>query len=369
METDPKIQERYQQLLQDLNAEALEKLRKARVLVIGAGRLGFPLLQYLAAAGTGTLGLIDQGSVDTAELQRRLPYTAADTGRLRADCAAESILAQYPALTVVSYPLKISTQNTPLIFSKYDLILDCTGNLPAHYMISDACRLLGLSLVYGAAWAHEGQVAVFNVHADKGSRTAFRDIFPDPLQHADIPEHRPAGIDSVLPGMIAQLQAAEAIKLLTGAGTGPGGRLLVYKGDTQQLSDTLITCRAKGTAAMAPADLDAFLHTDYQAFCGLSAALPAVREITAAEFAVLKSDPGYTVIDVREEDEQPAAAGFSYLNIPLSALQRQVPELKGRKFILFCQSGARSMTAGELLLSAYPEKEFYSLKGGLLRLS
>lgn len=363
-----KGQERYQRqlILKDFGIAGQQKLYAAKVLVIGAGGLGCPILQYLAAAGVGTLGIVDHDVVELSNLHRQILYSVADVGRLKADCAAEKLRNFNPDINIIPYPLQLNNQNAPLILSKFDVIIDGSDNFPTRYMVNDACVLLNLPLIYGALSDSEGQVAVFNVSDAEGIKVNYRDIFPNPPQPGEVLNCSEAGVLGVLPGIIGTMQAAEAIKLISGVGETLINQMLIYNLYNHQTYK--IKLNAGQAPNMMPPDIDAFLATDYNWFCGIKKTRAAIKEISAAEFWNISKED-LTVIDVREAEEMPKATGFAHLQIPLSSIRNQIPAVDGAKIVLFCHSGVRSVIAGELLMESYPEKEFYSLRGGILRLN
>lgn len=363
-----KGKERYQRqiILNGFGIAGQRKLYKAKVLVIGAGGLGCPILQYLAAAGVGTLGIVDHDTVELSNLHRQILYTVADIGRLKADCAAERLSQFNPDIQVISYPLQLNNQNAALILSKFDVIIDGSDNFPTRYMVNDACVLLNLPLVYGALSASEGQVAIFNVIGPGGFKVNYRDIFPDPPKPGEVLNCSEAGVLGVLPGIIGTMQAAEAIKLIAGVGEPLVNQMLIYNVYNHQSYKVKLE-PADPAALHMPADLDSFLQTDYNWFCGINSG-GEVKEMSPGQFKEANKSE-YTIIDVREPGETPLASGFDYVRIPLSVLRKEVPPIEGDKVLLFCQSGVRSVIAGEILLEAYPDKRFYSLKGGILQLN
>lgn len=364
---------RYQRqvLLKDFGITGQQKLYRAKVLVIGAGGLGCPILQYLAAAGIGTLGIVDHDVVELSNLHRQILYTVADTGKSKASCAAEKLSLFNPDITILPYAVQLSNRNAAAIISEFDIVIDGSDNFPTRYMVNDICVLLNKPLIYGALSASEGQVAIFNVPDKEGLKVNYRDLFPIAPQPGEVLNCSEAGVLGVLPGIIGTMQANEAIKLIAGIGEPLVNQMLIYDLYTCQ-SYKIKLSSANSTATSLPSTLEAFQEMDYSWFCGIKSAGDDVRELNAEEFHELTSKSGYeesyTIIDVREKNELPFEADFNYIRLPLSELKRDIPVIARDKVILFCQSGIRSIIAAELLAAAYPAKEYYSLKGGISRL-
>ncbi|KIO78603.1 hypothetical protein TH53_02265 [Pedobacter lusitanus] len=360
---------RYQRqmLLKDFGYAGQEKLFKAKVLVIGAGGLGCPVLQYLAAAGIGTLGIVDNDVIELSNLHRQILYTVADVGLSKADCAAERLKKFNPDITVKSYPVQLNNQNAIAILQEYDMVIDGSDNFPTRYMINDACVLLDKPLIYAALSESEGQVSVFNVAGPDGVKVNYRDLFPAAPRPGEVLNCSEAGVLGVLPGIIGTMQANEAIKLISGIGEPLISQLMIYNLYTSQTYKIRLS-PAGQTKTDLPGNLESFSKMNYDWFCGIKQNTGEVKEMSPGEFRAVAGDESFTIIDVREPGELPAASGFSYLSLPLSAIREEIPQVEGNKVILFCHSGIRSIIAGELLLEAYPDKEFYSLKGGVLRL-
>jgi molybdopterin/thiamine biosynthesis adenylyltransferase/rhodanese-related sulfurtransferase len=364
-----KGEERYsrQMILKGFGSAGQQKLFKAKVLVIGAGGLGCPILQYLAAAGVGTLGIVDHDVVELSNLHRQILYSVADVGRLKADCATEKLSLFNPHIQITSYPLELSNQNAALIMSKFDIVIDGSDNFPTRYMVNDACALLNLPLIYGALSESEGQVAVFNVSDASGRKVNYRDLFPNPPQPGEVLNCAEAGVLGVLPGIIGTMQASEAIKLISGVGEPLINQMLIYNLYTNHTYKINLNA-AEAEDNKLPADLDAFMQTDYNWFCGIRTPVSAVEELSPSEFREIMLDDEYEIIDVRELTELPVAP-FDHIRVPLSQIRKEVPVIDRNKVVLFCHSGVRSIMAADLLQVAYPNKEFYSLKGGILRLN
>jgi adenylyltransferase/sulfurtransferase len=217
-------QERYhrQIIIPQLGEEGQLKLRNASVLVVGAGGLGSPVLLYLAAAGIGRIGIVDNDAVDTGNLQRQVIYNTADIGRKKAEAAAEKISLLNPHVCAKSYPVRLTKDNAGELLSGYDIAVDCCDNFATRYVLSDATISVGIPMVYGAVFQFMGQASVFN---HKGG-PSYRTLFPEEM-HADSDDNgAPPGVIGTLPGIIGSIQACEVIKLITGAGDTLAGRLL-----------------------------------------------------------------------------------------------------------------------------------------------
>jgi adenylyltransferase/sulfurtransferase len=216
--------DRYQrQLIIPAVGEAgQEKLKQARVLVTGAGGLGSPVLMYLAAAGVGTIGIVDFDIVSISNLQRQVLYVTGNIGRVKADVAAERISLLNPLIRVISYPIRLTVENAPDILAGYDIAIDCSDNFATRYLLSDATHEAGIPMVYGAVFQFMGQVSVLNY---KGG-PSYRDLFPEEMHLAGDNQTDPPGVIGALPGIIGSIQACEVIKIITGAGDILAGRLL-----------------------------------------------------------------------------------------------------------------------------------------------
>jgi molybdopterin/thiamine biosynthesis adenylyltransferase len=215
---------RYQrQLIIPAMGEAgQEKLKRARVIVTGAGGLGSPVLMYLAAAGVGTIGIIDSDTVSISNLQRQVLYATRDIGRVKAEAAAERISLLNPLIRVISFPVRLTAENAPDLLSGYDIAVDCSDNFATRYLLSDATRHERIPMVYGAVYQFMGQASVFNY---KGG-PSYRDLFPEKIHLTDDNKTDPPGVIGALPGIIGSVQACEVIKIITGAGDVLSGRLL-----------------------------------------------------------------------------------------------------------------------------------------------
>ncbi|MES2773076.1 MAG: HesA/MoeB/ThiF family protein [Bacteroidota bacterium] len=355
--------ERYhrQTILEELGEQGQQKLLSAKVLVIGAGGLGCPVLQYLAAAGVGTIGIVDQDVVALSNLHRQVLYITSDIGLLKAERAATKLQQMNPDIRVNPYELRLDNKNALDILKAYDIVVDASDNFPTRYLVNDACCLLQKPLVHGAVSQFEGQVAVFNAVGEGGKRTAnYRDLFPVPPKEGEVASCAEAGVIGVLPGIIGSLQAAEVIKLITGIGQPLVNRLQTFNFKTSDWL-TLSFQPLLETAATQPANPLAFINTVYDWTCTSG----NVAEINAATFQSLLAEEGITVIDVREIGEQPLLNEIEHLQIPLSQLMDHLDTITGSTIVAVCQTGKRSRQAATILANAFHSKKIYSLQGGI----
>ena len=358
--------ERYQRqiILKGFGEEGQQKLLAAKVLVIGAGGLGCPALQYLAAAGTGHIGIVDHDKVALSNLHRQVLYTTNDIGFSKTIKAKSALQQLNPSIQITAYNERFTTNNALTIIKEYDIIVDGTDNFATRYMINDACVLMDKPFVYGAVSQFEGQVAVFNNNEKNGARTAnYRDLFPLPPKENEILNCAEAGVLGVLPGIIGTMQASETIKLITGIGKPLTNSLMTYNALTNQ-SYTVSLHAREGTVLLIPADADAFRNFNYEWLCNAAINQP---EIDADTFNELVAADNADIIDVREYDETPLINDFSHFRIPLSQFKQTIPLLQRDTVIVFCQSGKRSLQAAQWLSDAFgSSKKIYSLKGGIL---
>jgi molybdopterin/thiamine biosynthesis adenylyltransferase/rhodanese-related sulfurtransferase len=357
--------ERYQKqlLLKEMGLAGQNKLNQARVLVIGAGGLGCPALQYLAAAGIGTIGVVDFDVVEISNLQRQILYTLDDIGKPKAETAARQLRKLNPEIQIDIYNDRITNRNAIELITNYDLVIDGSDNFSTRYMVNDACVLLDKPLVYGAVLRFEGQVGVFNL-ADELStiKTNYRDLFPQPPAAASSVSCNEAGVIGVLPGIIGIMQATEAIKIVTGIGKPLCNSILSYDALNSSFYEFSISPNEQADH-LTPQDRAAFLNFNYDWFCGSGG---HIAEVVVEEFDALRAKELMTVIDVREMDEVPLVDEFPVSKIPLSVFAKKVSELSTEDVIIvFCQSGKRSLKAAEIMTEKYPGKKVYSLKGGI----
>lgn len=363
--------ERYSRhlLIPEFNIEGQKKLKTAKVLIVGTGGLGAPLIQYLAAAGIGTIGIVDFDVVEESNLQRQVLFTTEDIGRPKVEVAHERIIAQNPHIQVIAFNEQLTSKNALEIIKNYDLVADGTDNFPTRYLVNDACVLLGKPNVYASIFRFEGQVSVFN-YTDKHGTIGpnYRDLFPNPPPPGLVPSCAEGGVIGVLPGIIGSLQANEVIKVITGVGDPLSGRLFLFDALTFD-TRTLKVYRDENNPLNGK-NPTLFDLIDYDQFCGLMSVesnTDKVKEITAQELhELIEKDSDFQLIDVREQFEYEVVNLNGEL-IPLKLLIENVEKIShNKKVVLHCRSGQRSAEAIVLLEEKYGFQNLYNLKGGIL---
>ncbi len=332
------------------------RLKAARVLVVGAGGLGCPLLTYLAAAGVGTLGIVDGDRVAVSNLHRQVLYTAQDEDQLKAEVAAERLRALNPHVNVEAHPFRLLRENVLALVSSYDLVADGSDNFPTRYLIADACTLTGRPHVYGSVHRFEGQVAVFNAARPDGTRgPQYRDLFPEPPPAGLVPNCAEEGVLGVLPGIIGTLQASEVIKLLTGIGQPLDGQL--YHFDAAAFAGR--TVRFAANLARPPVTE----LPNYPEICGTQV---LTHEITVSELRQWQREGRrFQLVDVREPAEY-AAGHLGGELIPLGQLADEVRRIAlDQPVVIHCQSGQRSAQAISQLKAQFGFEHLYQLRGGI----
>lgn len=364
---NPQLYERYQRqiILGGFGEEGQQMLMEAKVLVIGAGGLGCPVLQYLAAAGVGTIGIADDDVVALNNLHRQVLYRVQDIGAPKAEAAGRVLGEMNPEIRIISHQVRLTTANALPVIRAYDVIVDGSDNFATRYLANDACVLLDKPLVYGAISQFEGQVAVFNQRTNNGNTPVnYRDIFPQPPGEDEVLNCAEAGVLGVLPGIIGSMMANETIKLITGMGESLAERLLTYNALNNQVY-LLNLSPAEETRTLIPRDEAAFLKTDYVWLC--SSSVPEM-ELDHSQFASLLKEGSLQVIDVREPHELPVITEFAVINIPLSQVADQREQVQGDTVVTICQSGKRSLQAARILTGIFGDtKKVYSLRGGILQ--
>lgn len=332
-------------VIPDLGVDGQKRLKNARVLVLGAGGLGAPALLYLAAAGVGTIGIVDFDVVDESNLQRQIIHGTADVGRLKAQSARDSIHAINPLVAVRLHEFRLEASNAVDLFGRYDLILDGTDNFATRYLVNDAAVLAGKPYIWGSIYRFEGQVSVFWEDAPDGLGLNYRDLYPEPPPPGLVPSCAEGGVLGIICASIASVMGTEAIKLITGIGEPLLGRLMIY--DALEMSYRTIKIR-KDPATPKITEL-----VDYEAFCGVVSedALGAATgsTITPRELrALLDSGKKLALIDVREPVEWDINHIDGAQLIPQSLISSGEGLAKlphDRKAVLYCKTGVRSAEA------------------------
>jgi sulfur-carrier protein adenylyltransferase/sulfurtransferase len=358
--------ERYSRhfLLPEFGIEGQKKLKASSVLVIGAGGLGAPLLNYLAAAGVGTIGIVDFDRVEESNLQRQVLFGTGDVGKLKTEAAKNRLTEINPHVEVKTFPVKLTSANALEIIRDFGIIADGTDNFPTRYLVNDACLILGKTNVYASIFRFEGQVSVFNHKgADGNSGPNYRDLFPVPPPPGSVPDCAEGGVLGVLPGIIGSIQANEVIKLITGIGDPLSGKLFLFNARTLETQVIKIQ-KDKGQPPVTKL-------MDYEFFCGLKSSGSKeqnnMKEITAEElrhWQLKKED--FQLIDVREIAEYDWANLGGEL-IPLGEVRKNVQRIsKEKKVVVHCRSGKRSAEAIRFLESEFGFTNLYNLKGGII---
>ena len=347
-------------LLPGVGPEGQARLKGARVLVIGAGGLGSPATLYLAAAGIGTIGLVDFDAVDVSNLQRQVLHGTAVVGRPKLASAAERLKDLNPHVHVEAFETRLEASNALDILRDFDLVLDGSDNFPTRYLVNDACVLLGKPDVYGAIFRFDGQATVF----DAARGPCYRCLYPEPPPPDLVPTCAEGGVLGVLPGIVGSIQALEAMKLVLGAGTSLVGRLLLFDG--LRLAFRELALRKDPACPICGEHPTVRELIDYEAFCGVAGAADAGGEITVRELAAQRrAGPGPLVVDVRERFELEICRLEGALHIPLGELPARLRELDARREIVTpCHRGVRSLRAREILQAA-GFGHVRSLRGGL----
>ena len=353
-------------LLPGFGLEAQQKLKAARVLVVGSGGLGSPLLLYLAAAGVGTLGIVDFDVVDDSNLQRQVLYGQQDIGQLKANAAKSRLQDLNPYIDIHTYPVRLISENALDILRDYDVVADGTDNFPTRYLVNDACVLLGKTNVYAAVFRFEGQVSVFN-HTDKTGALGpnYRDLYPTPPAPGLVPSCAEGGVLGVLPGIVGSLQANEVIKVITGLGEPLAGRLFLF--DALSFETRTIRFKRREDNPLNGKNPVITALIDYELFCGLPPVEGPLKEISVQELLEWRArGEDFQFVDVREPHEYQAANLGAEL-IPLASARANAGRFsRDRKVVLHCHSGARSARAIRDLENQFGFDNLYNLKGGML---
>ncbi|MGB0166767.1 MAG: molybdopterin-synthase adenylyltransferase MoeB [Luteibaculum sp.] len=363
--------ERYSRhlIIPEFNIAGQRKLKEAKVLVVGSGGLGAPLLQYLAAAGVGTLGIVDFDVVDESNLQRQVLFSTADVGKPKVEAAAARIKGLNQHINVKTYNTQLTSKNALEIIADFDVVADGTDNFPTRYLVNDACVLLGKVNVYASIFRFDGQVSVFNYRDTEGNLGPnYRDLFPTPPPPGLVPSCAEGGVIGVLPGILGTLQANEVIKVITGIGQPLSGKMFLF--DALSFETRTLKVHRDPNNPLNGENPSQRELIDYEQFCGLRVDKKEeakVKEISVEDLADWESSgKTFQLIDVRE----PYEYEISNLNgtlIPLKQIEDQVDKISTDKdVVIHCRSGKRSADAIRLLEEKFGFKNLYNLKGGIL---
>lgn len=349
--------ERYnrQLILPGFGIATQQKLADARVLVVGAGGLGCPVLQYLCAAGVGQLGVIDPDRVSLSNLQRQVLFDELDIGNLKVDVVQKKLSKLNSETDIHSYPENLDMSTVFERVSSYSIIVDCTDNFTTRYLLNDVCHLLQKPLVYAAVFRFEGQLSVFHYGENPSN---LRDLFPEIPNPLHVPSCNEAGVIGVLAGIMGNFQANEVLKIITGIGEVMSGQLLTF--NSLDYQSELLRFKSK-TTAFKPKTKTDILNQLYDYHC---------KNITHInDLETLKNifnRKKTMLIDVRNTDELPKIVGFNVMAIPLPELEYHLEKLADSETLVFiCQSGIRSLKAIALVQKHYPDKNYYNLKNGI----
>ena len=358
-------------ILPEVGMEGQQRLKAAKVLCVGTGGLGSPLALYLAAAGIGTLGIIDFDTVDSSNLQRQIIHSTKDVGRKKVDSAQDKLNALNPALNVVKHDTMLTSANALEIFAQYDIVADGTDNFQTRYLVNDACVILKKPNAYGSIFRFEGQASVFAT--EEGP--CYRCLYPEPPPPGLVPSCAEGGVLGILPGLVGTIQATEVIKLILGKGEPLIGRLLLVDALTMRFRE--LKLRKNPECPVCGPNPTVTELIDYNQFCGIapeaSSDAPIKNGIPQISVKELKSrldkretnNDNFLLLDVREPYEFQIAQ-IGGLLIPQNDVPNRLNELdKSREIVVHCRSGARSQKIAELLKQNGFEK-VSNLAGGIL---
>jgi molybdopterin/thiamine biosynthesis adenylyltransferase/rhodanese-related sulfurtransferase len=340
--------------LKNFGAERQQLLRNAKVLVVGAGGLGVPVLQYLAAMGIGTIGITENDTVSITNLQRQVLYTEkqAAAGELKLEMAIKQLKKLNSQVNFKPFDTYLTYENALPIIKDFDLVIDCSDNFETRYLVNDACVILKKPFIYGALYGFEGHVSVFNFN----NGPTYRCLFPKEPPTGQIPDCNTNGVLGVIPGIIGNLQALEAVKVITGIGTSLSGKLLIYDGMEQEIRKITIPVSSENLKIKK-------LKPPKQSLsCGQPQHMVKANELTK----IIKETKDYQLIDVRNTDEYNLCSIKESINIPLARLPERLDEIdKNSTIYIICESGVRSLKAIQMLKDWNSKLKLYQVEGGM----
>ncbi|MDQ3683453.1 MAG: molybdopterin-synthase adenylyltransferase MoeB [Bacteroidota bacterium] len=352
-------------IIPEFGLEGQKKLKASKVLVIGSGGLGSPVLLYLAAAGVGTLGIVDFDVVDDSNLQRQVLFGVDEIGKPKVEAAKQRLQNLNPHINIIKYNTQLTSQNALDIIKYYDVVADGTDNFPTRYLVNDACLLLDKPNVYASIFQFEGQVSVFNYVNSKRERGPnYRDLYPTPPPPGLVPNCAEGGVLGVLPGIIGSMQANEVIKVVTGIGETLSGRFFVFDALTFETRIFNISRNENNPVNGKNPTITQLI--DYEQFCGMKAVEKPIKEISVEEFDKWKlNGEDIQVIDVREPAEY-AEVNIGATLIPLGIVSENSGKIdRNRKVVVHCKLGGRSAKAIRELEEKFGFTNLYNLKGGI----
>lgn len=365
--------------------EGQQKLRDAKVLVVGSGGLGSPVLLYLAAAGVGTIGIVDFDVVDDSNLQRQVLFGIESVGESKVEAAQKRLLSLNPHVSIKIYNTYLNASNASEIIKDYDVVADGTDNFPTRYLVNDACVLLGKTNVFASIFRYDGQVSVFNYPDKNGERGPnYRDLYPNPPAPDLVPSCAEGGVLGVLPGIIGSMQALEVIKVITGIGNILSGRFFLF--DAKNFETRTMSFSKRDDNPLTGKNPTITSLVDYEKYCGFKMQgenstgrneagrneagnnTAALKEISVQQLKQLKdSGSDFQLIDVREPHEYEIVNLGAEL-IPLAQIADHTNRIDSeRQVIIHCKSGSRSAQAIKLLQQKFGFTNLYNLEGGILK--
>jgi sulfur-carrier protein adenylyltransferase/sulfurtransferase len=354
-------------IIPEFGMEAQQKLKAAKVLVIGSGGLGSPVLLYLAAAGVGTIGIVDFDVVDDSNLQRQVLFGVDEIGKSKAEAAKQRLQGLNPHITINVHNTMFTSQNALDILKNYDVVADGTDNFQTRYLVNDAAVLLDKPNVYASIFQFEGQVSVFNYRNAKGELGPnYRDLYPTPPPPGLVPNCAEAGVLGVLPGIIGSLQALEVIKVVTGVGEPLSGRFYTF--DALTFESRIFKIKRNSANPLNGDNPTITQLIDYEEFCGLKKPVEqTLKEITVDELYEWQvNGEEFQLIDVREPHEYDIVNIGAEL-IPLASVLESADKIsRDKKVVLHCKMGGRSAKAIRELEEKFGFDNLYNLKGGIL---
>jgi adenylyltransferase/sulfurtransferase len=347
-------------IMPEVTAEGQNRLKAARVLCIGAGGLGSPAALYLAAAGVGTIGIVDFDNVDLSNLQRQILHGTKDIGRGKLESAKDRLRDNNPQIEIELHKCRFSSENASQLVTRYDVVVDGSDNFPTRYLSNDVCVFARKPNVYGSVFRFEGQTTLFAPHL---GGPCYRCLFPEPPPPESVPNCAQAGVLGVLPGIIGMLQAIETLKLILGIGEPLVGRLLHF--DALRVKFRELNLRRDPQCPVCGENPTIFSPIDYEQFCGVRAE-GTVPEMSPHELKrMMDAGQPFALIDVREPFEYEIARIDGAKLIPLGEITGRLDELNGNQpIVVHCHSGKRSAQAVQVLQASGFTK-VYNLEGGI----